>query len=68
MTLKPWVGDVVGLMHCNRISGQQLAEHLGVTREYVSMILNGKREPVGAEEMIRNALSEIIALRGVTSE
>ena len=60
MSLKPWIGEMVGLMHCYRISGQQLAEHLGVTREYVSMVLNGRREPADAEERFRTAVSELV--------
>ena len=60
---KEWTGDLVGLMHINRISKLQLAEHLGVTPEYVSMILNGHREPAGAEQRFRNAIESIIAER-----
>lgn len=39
----------------------QLAKHMGVTPEYVSMILNGHREPQHAQERFRAALDELIA-------
>ena len=59
--LAQWIGEIVGQMHNNKISKSQLAEHMGVSREYVSMILNGHRDPAGAESRFRDAVSEIIA-------
>ena len=61
--LAQWTGDLVGQMHKHRISKQQLADHLGISREYVSMVLNGHREPAGAEEKFRQAVEEIVASR-----
>lgn len=61
--LAQWLADVVGQMHKHKISKMELAEHLGVTREYVSMVLNGHREPAGAEDRFRQAVAEIIASR-----
>lgn len=58
--LAHWIGGLVGEMHRYRISNKQLADHLGVTREYVSMVLNGHREPAGAEKTFTNAVKEII--------
>ena len=57
---KNWTGNLVGLLHDNKISKTQLAEEIGVTREYVSMVLNGHREPEGAEEKFTAALNRII--------
>lgn len=57
--LKKWVGEVVGDMHIHRISNKQLASHLGVTVEYISMVLNGHREPAGIEGRLRTAIEEI---------
>lgn len=57
---KDWTGDLVGLMHNKRISSTQLANQLGVTLQYVSMVLNGHREPIGAEKKFREALDQII--------
>jgi len=60
---KDWTGELVGLMHCNHITGLQLAEKLGVTNRYVSMVLNGHRDPQGAEARFREAVTEIIEER-----
>lgn len=57
---KEWTGDLVGLMHNNRITFAQLAEKLGVTNRYVSMVINGHREPAGAEQRFRTAVNELI--------
>lgn len=58
--LAQWIGDLVGQMHNNKISKTQLAEHMGVSREYVSMVLNGHREPAGAKDRFHAAVGEII--------
>ena len=55
-----WTGDLVGKMHCYRISRKHLAAKLGFTVEYVSMVLNGYREPPDAEERFCTAVDEII--------
>lgn len=57
---KKWTGDLVGLMHNYRISIQMLTDELGVTNRYVSMVLNGHREPTGAEQKFRDAVNRII--------
>ena len=61
MLPKNWTGDLVGLMHVHKISKKQLADHIGVPREYVSLVLNGHREPMGAEEQFKTAVNEIIS-------
>ena len=66
--LAQWIADVVGQMHKHRISKTRLAEHLGLTREYVSMVLNGHREPPGVEEKFRVAVDEIVALLPMDEE
>lgn len=58
--LAQWTADLVGQMHKWKISMKQLAEHMGLSREYVSMVLNGHREPAGAELKFRKAVDEII--------
>ena len=59
--LAQWIADLVGKMHKFRITNTQLAVELGVTREYISMILNGHREPSGAEETLTTAVDRIIS-------
>ena len=55
-----WTGEIVGKMHNNKVSKTRLAMQMGVSREYVSMVLNGHRAPVGAKEKFLKALEEII--------
>lgn len=58
--LESWIGEVVGKMHIADIEGKELAQHMGVTPGYLSMLLNGKRSPGGAEQRIKEALDELI--------
>lgn len=58
-----WTGTVVGKMHVNRITYDELAKKLGFTKAYISMILSGSRHPVGAEQKFRKALDELIQQR-----
>lgn len=63
---KKWTGDLVGLMHNHKISFQDLADELDVTNRYVSMVLNGHREPTGAEQKFRDAVNRIIERKRAT--
>lgn len=56
-----WTSDLIADMHVHRITRIQLADKLSYTPEYVSMVLNGKREPKNAEQVFREALDELIA-------
>lgn len=58
--LAQWIGDFVGRMHRSRVTITQLAKEMGVTREYLSMILNGHREPSGVEQRMGEALDSIV--------
>ena len=58
---KDWTGDLVGLMHNHRITNKKLAAHMGLTNRYISMVLNGHRQPPGAEDRFRRALDELIS-------
>jgi predicted transcriptional regulator len=55
-----WTGKVVGKMHVESITQFELASELGVTKNYVSMILHGKRNPPDAKERFNNALDRVI--------
>lgn len=55
-----WTGEIVVQLHLNHISKKQLAEEAGVTPEYLSMVLNGRREPAGAREKFQAALNRIL--------
>lgn len=54
-----WTADVIGIMHLNGIAKKQLAIELGVTPEYVSMVLNGHRTPKNAEQTFRAAVDRL---------
>lgn len=51
-----WKARLIAKLHMNRISKKRLAEQLGYTPEYVSMVLNGHRSPNGAENEFSKAL------------
>ena len=58
--LAQWIGDFIGRMHRHRVKITQIAQEMGVTREYLSMILNGHREPKGIEKRMNDALDSVI--------
>lgn len=55
-----WTGRLVGKMHNERVTIEQLATQMGVSKGYVSMILNGQRNPAGAKERLNSAFDEIM--------
>lgn len=59
-----WTGQIVGEMHLKGVSKKDLADHMGYTPEYVSMVLNGHKTPKNAEAKFRAALGELIAGEG----
>ncbi len=61
--LAQWIGDFVGRMHRSRITITEVAQEMGVTREYLSMILNGHREPDGIEQRMNDALDSLMRKR-----
>jgi plasmid maintenance system antidote protein VapI len=58
--LAQWIGDFVGRMHRHKVTITQLAQEMEVTREYLSTILNGHREPKGIEQRMNDALDNLI--------
>lgn len=58
--LAQWIGDFVGRMHLHRVTITQLAQEMGVTREYLSAVLNGHREPKDMSQRMNDALDCII--------
>ena len=63
-----WTAEIIGKMHMGKVTIKQLAEKLDVTHEYAGMVLNGKRNPKGAEARFRAALEALIAKRGGQEE
>ena len=58
--LAQWTADLVGKMHKHKVSKTMLAKEIGLRREYVSLILNGHREPAGAQDRFMAALDRLI--------
>lgn len=58
-----WIEKAVGKMHRFKISNIELAEHLNVSPQYISEILNGRivKRGTGTKEKILTAIDEIIA-------
>ena len=59
---KEWTGEVIARMHVSRITKRQLAGHMGITPEYVSMVLNGHRNPPDAQGRFEKAVQDLILL------
>ena len=55
-----WTANIVAKLHLNKITKKRLAEQLGDTPEYISMVLNGHKTPKGAEQKFNAALDELI--------
>ncbi|MDF3004818.1 MAG: hypothetical protein K0S22_1290 [Oscillospiraceae bacterium] len=63
-----WTSDIIAQLHNAKVNGliiehRQIAARIGWTPSYLSMVLNGKKMPKGAETKVRAALAEIIAER-----
>lgn len=61
--LESWTGKLVGKMHVHEITYDEVAAELGVTRPYVSMLLNGQRKPPDARKRLEAAVDAVIAKR-----
>ena len=59
-----WTATLVGALHAEGITRKMLAEEAGITQEDLSMVLNGHRNPSGAEEKLTAALERLIRTRG----
>lgn len=62
-----WTGKIVGLLHTHRITQAELASELGLTPQYVSMVLNGKKSPRGIQGRMEGAIQVIVDRRNATS-
>lgn len=62
-----WTGDLIGKMHNERVTAAEMADEIGCTKAYVSMIFNGARAPEGAQERFEAAFAAILARRSPDS-
>jgi predicted transcriptional regulator len=61
--IEEWTGQLIGKMHNNGVTTSDVAQELGVTRAYVSMILNCVRKPADAQSRLEAAVETIISRR-----
>jgi lambda repressor-like predicted transcriptional regulator len=54
-----WTAEILGEMHLAGITAKQLAEEAGWHEKYLSAVMNGHRDPKGAEDTLRAALGRI---------
>ena len=55
-----WTGEIIGQLHLNGITAKRLAKAVGWSDKYLSLVLNGHREPKNAEAKVRTALDSIL--------
>ena len=55
-----WTGEVVGKMHTKGNCAKDLAKKMNLNEKYLSSVLNGHRNPPGAEEKCKAALEDLI--------
>ncbi len=58
-----WTGELIGKMHNADVTYDELAEEAGYVKGYISMILNGQRNPVGARNRLESAFDRIVERR-----
>lgn len=61
--MQKWTGVFVGRCHNERVRLAEIAEAMGVSRAYVTMILSGKRNPPDAKERMYAALKTVTERR-----
>lgn len=58
-----WTGYLIGKMHNENVTYDDLAKELHCSKSYVSMILNGQRSPDGARRRLYSAFEKVVARR-----
>ena len=58
-----WTGELLMIMHNNKIRCAEVAKKLGISNAYTTQILNGLRSPSRMEEKMRAAVEDILAER-----
>lgn len=58
-----WTGRLIGDLHIHNVTIKELADFMGITNSYATMVLNCKRTPEGAQERFETALREYLVLR-----
>lgn len=58
-----WTGDLIGRMHNAGVDRTEIAANMGVTKSYITAILNGRKTPPNAKERLNAAFAEVVASR-----
>ena len=58
-----WTGRLIGRMHNERVTYDELGTEMGVGKAYISMILNGRRSPEGIRERMEAAFNAVLQKR-----
>lgn len=58
-----WTGNIIGRMHSKAVTRGDLANEMGVSKAYISMLLNESRKPANAQEMLETAFQAVLAKR-----
>lgn len=56
-----WTADLLGEMHLAGVTAKQLAAEVGWNPKYLSVVLNGHKEPKRAEQKLNEAFGRIVA-------
>lgn len=63
-----WTGRLIGKMHNECVTYDDLAAEMGSSKAYISMILNGKRKPAGIKKRMEEAFAEVLRKRQEASK
>lgn len=55
-----WTAKLVGEMHLAGVTAKQLAVEVGWHEKYLSAVMNGHRDPKGAEQALTAALHRLV--------
>lgn len=63
-----WTGNLIGMMHNHSITYDDLAAEMGVTKSYISALLNGRRNPPNAQSRMETAVCAVIQKKNAKSK
>lgn len=58
-----WTGRLIGKMHNERVKRQDIANEIGVSKAYISQVLNGQKWSPTAEKRFNAAFEAILQKR-----
>ena len=58
-----WTGRLIGRMHNECVTYEELGKELGFGKSYICMILNCKRKPDGIRKRMEDAFEAVLAKR-----